>query len=142
QVTVNPLPTATITPGGSTTFCQGGSVTLTASSGVSYHWSTNETTSSINVTSSGNYTVQVTDANGCSATSAATQVTVNPLPAATITPSGSTTFCQGGSVTLTASSGVSYHWSTNETTSSINVTSSGNYTVQVTDANGCSATSA
>ena len=38
-------------------------------------------------------------------------VTVNPLPTAAITPSGPTTLCQGGSVTLTASGGASYLWS-------------------------------
>jgi len=84
----------------------------------------------------------VTNANGCSATSAATSVTVNPLPAATITAGGPTTFCAGGSVMLTSSAGSSYLWSTGATTSSITVTTSGNYTVGVTNANGCSATSA
>jgi hypothetical protein len=140
-VTVNANPTATITAGGPTTFCTGGSVTLTASAGSSYLWSNGATTSSINVTQAGNYTVTVTNANGCSTTSSATTVTVNANPAATITPSGPTTFCTGGSVTLTASAGSSYLWSTGATTPSINVTQTGNYTVTVTNANGCSATS-
>jgi hypothetical protein len=141
-VTVNPLPSATISAGGPTTFCSGGSVTLTASSGASYAWSNSATTQSISVSSSGNYSVTITDANGCSATSAATGVTVNPLPSATISAGGPTTFCAGGSVTLTASSGASYAWSTGATTQSISVSSSGNYSVTITDANGCSATSA
>jgi hypothetical protein len=141
-VTVNALPTATITPSGPTTFCAGGSVTLTASAGASYLWSNGATTQAINVTASGNYSVTVTNAAGCSATSAATTVTVNAAPTATITPSGATTFCAGGSVTLTASAGSSYLWSTGATTQSINVTTSGNYTVTVTNAAGCSATSA
>jgi len=141
-VTVNALPTATITPSGATTFCAGGSVTLTASAGSSYLWSTGATTQAINVTSSGNYSVTVTNANGCSATSTATTVTVNALPTATITPSGATTFCAGGSVTMTASAGSSYLWSTGATTQAINVTTGGNYTVTVTNAAGCSATSA
>ena len=88
-VTVNAPPTATITPSGPTTFCTGGSVTLTASAGSSYLWSNGATTQAINVTSSGNYSVTVTNASGCSATSAATAVTVNALPTATITPSRS-----------------------------------------------------
>jgi hypothetical protein len=140
-VTVNALPTATITASGPTTFCAGGSVTLTASSGASYAWSNGATTQSITVNSSGNYSVTVTDANGCSATSSATAVTVNALPSATITASGPTTFCAGGSVTLTASSGASYAWSNGATTQSITVSASGNYSVTVTGANGCSATS-
>lgn len=67
----------TITPGGPTTFCSGGSVTLTASAGASYLWSNSETTQSILVTTSGNYTVSVTDNSNCTATSTATTVTVN-----------------------------------------------------------------
>ncbi|HVR38562.1 MAG TPA: hypothetical protein VMU84_05660, partial [Thermoanaerobaculia bacterium] len=141
SVTVNALPTATISASGPTTFCEGGSVTLTASSGASYLWSNGATTQSINVTSGGSYSVTVTNANGCSATSGATSVTVNALPTATISASGPTTFCEGGSVTFTASSGASYLWSNGATTQSINVTNAGSYSVTVTNANGCSATS-
>src|SRR5258708_39845776 len=65
----------------------------------------------------GSYTVTVTDANGCSATSAATVVTVNPPPVATIAPSGPVAFCAGGNVTLTASAGASYLWSPGNATS-------------------------
>src|SRR5687767_10336439 len=50
----------------------------------------------------------------------------------TITASGPTTFCAPGSVTLTASAGDSYLWSTGATTQSIVVTQSGSYSVQVT----------
>lgn len=143
-VTVHLLPTPTITPSGPTTFCAGGNVTLSAPSGFnSYLWSTGATTQSINVTASGNYTVTVTDANGCSGTSPATTVTANPLPAPTITPSGPTTFCAGGSVTLSAPAGfASYLWSTGATSQSITVSTTGSYSVTVTDANGCSGTSA
>src|SRR4029077_7550639 len=65
-------------------------------------------------TAAGGYTVTVTDGNGCSATSGATTVTVFPLPPTpTITPGGPTTFCQGGSVTLTSSSGSGNQWNLN-----------------------------
>ncbi|MEA2162938.1 MAG: large repetitive protein [Thermoanaerobaculia bacterium] len=140
-VTVNANPTASITAGGPTTFCAGGSVTLTASSGASYLWSTGATTQSIVASASGNYSVTVTNASGCSATSSPTTVTVNANPTATITAGGPTTFCAGGSVTLTASSGASYLWSTGATTQSIVASASGNYSVTVTNASGCSATS-
>ena len=141
-VVANANPAATITAGGPTTFCAGDSVTLTASNGTSYLWSNGATTPSINVTASGNYSVTVTDDNACSATSDSTVVIVNALPAATITPGGPTTFCAGGSVTLTASSGASYLWSTGATTQSIAVNAAGAYNVIVTNASGCSATSA
>jgi hypothetical protein len=58
----------------------------------------------------------------------------------TITPSGSTTFCQGGSVTLSATTGTSYLWSNGATTQSIVVTTSGTYAVTVNN-NGQAGTS-
>ncbi|TNF47856.1 MAG: T9SS type A sorting domain-containing protein [Bacteroidetes bacterium] len=139
-VTVNSLPAQpTISAGGATTFCDGGSVTLTSSAGTSYLWSNGATTASISPTTSGTYSVQVTNAAGCQSTaSAGTTVTVNALPAQpTITAGGPTTFCQGGSVTLTSSAGSSYLWSDGSMSSSINPNSTGTYTVQVTNAAGC-----
>ncbi|HEX6640527.1 MAG TPA: IPT/TIG domain-containing protein, partial [Thermoanaerobaculia bacterium] len=62
-------------------------------------------------------------------------------PTATITPSGPTTFCAGGSVTLTANNAASWLWSTGATTQSIVVNTSTAVTVQTTDAAGCTATS-
>src|SRR5204863_246945 len=104
-VTVNPNPsTPAITPGGPITFCQGGSVQLTSSAASGYLWSNSATTQSITVSAGGSYTVTVSNASGCTATSASVSVTVNSVPATpTITPGGTTTFCQGGSVLLTSS---------------------------------------
>ena len=97
---------ATITPSGPTTFCSGGSVTLTASAGSSYLWSNGATTQAISVSTSGTFTVTVSYAGGnCALTSAPTTITVNPNPVANITANGPTTFCAGGSVALTVSSG-------------------------------------
>jgi hypothetical protein len=107
-----------------------------------YLWSTGATTASITVKTSGNYTLTVKDANGCSSAVSSQAVTVNPLPVATIAAGGPTTFCPSGTVILTASAGSSYLWSTGATTQSINATSTGNYTVTVTNSNGCSVTSA
>src|ERR1035437_7559358 len=132
------IATPTITAGGPTDFCAGGSVTLTSSPGTSYLWSNGATTRNINVTASGSYTVKVTNSEGCQSTSSATVVTVNALPATpTITPGGPTTFCTGGSVTLTSSAGISYLWSNGANTSSITVTTAGSYTVRVTNGSGC-----
>src|SRR5258708_1919310 len=77
----------------------------------------------------------------CNASCYAIAVLVNPAPNASITPSGPTTFCQGNSVTLTSTTASSYLWSNSSSTQSINVTSSGNYVVTVTDANSCTASS-
>ncbi|AEA44706.1 PKD domain-containing protein [Fluviicola taffensis] len=140
-VTVTPLPaTPTITAAGPTTFCAGGSVVLTSSSATGNLWSTTETTQSITVSASGTYSLTVS-AGGCTSASASTIVTVNPVPATpTITAGGPTTFCAGGSVTLTSSSATGNTWSTAETTQAITVTTSGTYTVTVSNGS-CSATS-
>src|SRR5438105_12914193 len=85
----------------------------------------------------GFFSVRVTDGNSCqSLASAPVTVKVNPLPVATITPSGATTFCQGGTVTLDAGAGFSsYLWSDGQTTRRITVNASGTFSVAVSDAN-------
>lgn len=60
---------------------------------------------------------------------------------ATVSASGPTTFCPGGSVTLTANSGSSYLWSNGAITQAITVDQSGNYNVSVTGSSGCVNTS-
>lgn len=72
-------------------------------------------------------------------------ITVNSLPAASITPPGPQHFCTGGSVLLSANTGngLSYAWKkggtfiAGATSSTYSVTSAGTYRVQVTNSNGC-----
>ena len=60
-----------------------------------------------------------------------------------ITPSGPTSFCQGGSVVLNAGTGYSaYHWSTGATSQTITASTTGTYTVSVTSTTGCTTGSA
>lgn len=123
-----------------TTFCQGGSVDLTADAvaGASYAWSNGATTQTITVSTSGTYSCTVTKSSGCTATTNAITVVVNPLPAApVITANGPTTFCNGGNVQLSSSYASGIMWSNNATTQAITVNASGNYTVDYTDNNGC-----
>jgi hypothetical protein len=83
-VFVKPKPEAIITASGSTTFCDGESVLLTGNGGETYQWNIGSTQKSIQVTTGGVYSVNVTT-NECS--SAATQsVIVNPKPAVSFTP--------------------------------------------------------
>ena len=49
--------------------------------------------------------------------------------------------CSNEKITLTASAGINYLWSTGATTQSIDVNATGNYTVEVTNTSGCKATS-
>ncbi|MFM9051053.1 MAG: beta strand repeat-containing protein, partial [Bacteroidota bacterium] len=133
---------STSSTGESCTGSLDGTATISGTTGtapISYSWNTVPVQTSATATSlgAGTYVVTVTDASGCSQT---TSVTVAAPSSTTITASGPTTFCQGGSVTLTVGTANSYLWSTGATTQSINVTSSGNYTVTIF--NGvCNATS-
>ena len=155
-ITVNALPTATITAP-TTSFCTGGSVLLSANteSGLTYQWSNAAgtiaaaTNATYTAAAAGTYTVKVTNATNCSATSTATNITVSNLPTATIL-SGATSFCEDGSLDLTTDtgSGFTYQWSNeadaiqDATNATYTVTAAGTYTVKITNADNCSATSA
>lgn len=88
----------------------------------------------------GNITVQASSA--ICQSNIATLAISSTIPVANITVGGPLTFCQGGSVQLTASTGTAYTWSNGATTQSINVTTGGSYTVTVNNGSGCSNTSA
>jgi hypothetical protein len=83
-VTINTLPSATITPQGPTTFCAGGSVVLAANTGtgLTYKWKkgnnfiSGATLSNYIATTAGTYRVEVTNSNGCTKLSAGVTVTV------------------------------------------------------------------
>ncbi len=137
------------------TYCQGqldiSALSASALIGNSLRWYTQATGGTFttsaptpSTTSAGNFTYYVSqvNANGDESKRVAISVTVNPLPSIpTISASGNTSFCTGGSVVLTSSATSGNVWSTSATTAAITVTTSGSYTVTVTDANGCSSTS-
>ena len=144
NVTVNALPNATLSVSGPTTFCPTGDITICAPIGYTkYVWNTGETARCIVARTSGQYSCIVTNSNGCSNSSDVVTLNVLSGPQPVIALSGPTTFCDGGSVVLTAPAGFgAYSWSTGETTQSITAVKSGNYTVTVADNNGCTGTSA
>jgi hypothetical protein len=149
-ITVNALPVATITSPVNS-ICAGGSVVLTASSGNSYRWKRDGVTiagaaaSTFSATQAGSYTVDITNAAGCMASSAARVIT-QTIPTASITSSGNS-ICAGSTMTLTASSGIRYLWKrdgvaiSGATAATFSATQAGSYTVDVTFSGGCSATS-
>ncbi|MBL4593015.1 MAG: gliding motility-associated C-terminal domain-containing protein, partial [Flavobacteriales bacterium] len=139
DVVEHPIPTPVIL--GPLFNCTGNPTTLyvdSASIYTSFSWSNTSTNDSISV-GSGTYTVTVTDSFGCTGTSPPVTVT-NNIPAVSI--SGSATFCQNDSTTLTAvptiPSGASYLWSTGSTIISTNIGSVGSVWVTVSYNNGCS----
>lgn len=91
---------------------------------------------------SGSYSITY-GAGGCISTAVGATLTDPSAPAAPIvSASGSTTFCLGGSVTLTSSYATGNVWSTGATTQSIVVTTAGSYSVTYTNGSGCSSFSA
>ncbi|MCX6324126.1 MAG: gliding motility-associated C-terminal domain-containing protein, partial [Sphingobacteriales bacterium] len=117
----------TVNLGNDTTFCQGQTIILNAGSATSYVWSNGSTASSINISASGIYWVQVSDGQ-CSATDSIV-ISINQYPNPNL--GNDTTLCQGQTVTLNGGLASSYLWSNGSTASSINASTSGTYWVQV-----------
>ncbi|MFN8294881.1 MAG: gliding motility-associated C-terminal domain-containing protein [Chitinophagales bacterium] len=121
---------------GNRVFCDGDSITLDAGSGfTSYTWNTGAVSQTIKVKTPGKYVVSVTGQNNCTGKDSV-QVLTNPIPQVSI--SGNTTFCIDSQTDLTANTDAdSLRWSTNETTTTISVSETQNYSVTVYK-NGCS----
>lgn len=138
NVTVNALPSVTITPSNSSV-CSGNSATLTVTGANTYSWSNSATTSVIVVspTVSTTYSV-IGSANGCPDSNGSQLININPSPSLNIVANNST-ICAGASVNLTASGASSYTWNTSATTTSIVVTPTSTtiYSVTGTSTLGC-----
>jgi len=115
---------ANVSPAGPIQICNGNSVTLTASSGVSFLWSTGVTSSSILVNSAGSYSVTITSAGGCTSLSNVVVVSIGAAP------TNSVLFSENiGTVTTTTS--IAAHETANGF-QNINITMSGTADVRVT----------
>lgn len=136
SVLVSVVPNPMVNLGPDITLCGGDSTVLSAGAGYAgYLWSTGATTSSISASAPGTYSVTVTSNAGCTG-SDAVLVSVSPNPSVNLGPD--TTICSGNSVTLDAGGGfASYLWSTGATTSAISASTSGSYSVTVTNGAGC-----
>jgi len=143
----------TLTPSQTNVSCNGGSDgsgTASSTGGTSpytYSWNTAPAQTTITATglSAGTYTVIITDAGGC--TSAA-NITITQPGAMTASMSATNAVCgsNNGSATVAAAGGTSpyiYVWTTApvQTTATATGLSAGTYSVTITDANGCTATS-
>lgn len=124
-----------------------GTATAAVSGGVApytYTWDDPQAQSAATATglAPGTYTVIVTDANSCENFST---VTITAPPSINLSASAADANCAGeasGSVTSFASGGtgvLAYEWNTNPvaTTADVAGLSAGNYTVTITDENGC-----
>ena len=121
-----------------------GAVDLTVAGGTApytFLWSNGATTEDLSGLAIGNYTVIITDANGCIANSSGNVIG----SASTMVPSTVITnvSCFGGNtgaINMTVAGGTApftFLWSNGATTEDINALTAGIYTVLITDANGC-----
>ncbi len=131
--------------------CYGSSsatIDLTVSGGTipyNFNWSNSITTEDLSNLNAGDYTVTVTDANGC----ISIQTFTISQPASALSATGNVTNLScysnnSGSINTTTNGGTApyiYSWTNGETTSSISSLSAGTYAVLVSDANGCTFTS-
>lgn len=123
--------------GNDTTICAAAYTISALFGNVSYNWCSGQTTSSINVTSSGTYCLSVTDALGCIDSDT---MVLTLLPALTVNLGPDTTICPGSLVLYAGSGYANYSWNIGWTLDTLHVYSTGTYAVTVTDSNGCTAT--
>lgn len=137
-VDVLPAPQPVITVNGPLTLTSGQTTTLKATGGVVYFWQPGgQPGETLVVSTPGTYSVVAVDNNGCTGTSSNVTINGNTTSAVSIQASGSTSFCEGGNVTLNATGGANYLWSPGGSTSpSITVSQSGTYYLYSRDAMG------
>ncbi|MEZ4885375.1 MAG: gliding motility-associated C-terminal domain-containing protein [Chitinophagales bacterium] len=135
MVNVTPLPNVNLGP--DVTLCEGETLTLAAPAGASYQWQDGSVNSTFTVTQAGTYSVIAT-ANGCSNSD---EITVNYTSLPVLDLGADITLCEGETTTLTAPIADTYQWQNGatiiSTTSSIEVSEAGIYSLMITS-NNCS----
>jgi hypothetical protein len=118
-----------------------GTIDITPAGGTaaySYIWSNGTSLDDPTGLAAGSYSVTITDANGCVATGSFSLT--NPTVVTATGVSGDDTGTSNGSIDLTVAGGAggyTYLWSNGATTEDVSGLAAGNYTVTITDANGC-----
>ncbi|PSK92065.1 T9SS type A sorting domain-containing protein [Taibaiella chishuiensis] len=136
-INVNPSPSVSI--GNDTAICSNNTLTLNAGNqGSTYLWDNGTTNQTRQVNASGTYFVKVTNTSNCSKTDTI-NVLVNPIPVVNL--GNDTAFCQGNTLVLDAGNpGAHYLWNNGTTAQTLAASTTGNYSVVVTDNNSCKGT--
>lgn len=103
-------------------------------------WSTGETSNEINGLTAGLYNVAITDTNGCQYTAYFEVESPEPLDIETVFTEPTCFGYTDGEITVTPTGGTEAYtlqWSDGSTTSTISELEKGSYSLQITDANGC-----
>ncbi|MFN7326669.1 MAG: Ig-like domain-containing protein, partial [Chitinophagales bacterium] len=145
NVTIYSTPTASAIGTPAPCGAPGGTVDVTVNGGTAaytYYWSSGHITEDLTTLFAGNYTVTVTDQNGCTDVQVAS---ISNTTAPTLALSGTNNTCNGGisgAITSSASGGTpgySYAWSTGASTANLSGLSDGYYYLTLTDAANCKA---
>ena len=141
NLTIYSSPTADL--GTDTLLCNGTTIDLDAGSGFTYLWNDATTNQILTASTTGEYIVTITDANGCSDSDTVNVTLADPLY---VTLDSTNITCNGltdGTATVTVNGGTpnySYLWNDGQTTAIATNLSSGTYTVSITDDNNCGTT--
>lgn len=137
-ITVGDLASPDLVPNGIQEFCEGDELTISASTGFDYLWNTSETSSSITVDTSGAYYVQIMDQVNPACITESDTVLVNVLPLPMVDLGGDTSMCENEVMVLDAgNNGSDFLWNDGTDQQTNTVSSNGEYSVAVTDQNGC-----
>lgn len=120
-----------------------GAITITAFGGTSpytYLWSDSTTTSKLTSLVEGEYSVTITDANGCADSSSFNIIASEPLMATYNVTNATCEETEDGQVTINIVNGASpytFDWSTGDISQNIANVIAGEYSLTITDANNC-----
>lgn len=130
---------AAVNIGTDTSICANKSIVLDAGNHIaSYQWNTGDKTQKITVNTAGEYSIIVTDLSGCIGHDTI-QIGINPLPAITLP--NDTMVCPGENMVISTGNSTDTHsWSNGSSSTTAIITAPTNLSVDVTDANQCTAT--
>ncbi len=146
-VTVPPVNVITATFASTSPLCAlaNGSIATTPTGGAApytYLWNTGATTSGLTSVGAGGYSVRITDNMGCKITAPYYLHSFSPVNIGLSVADATCLFANDGTITATPYGGTapySFGWSTGGSTPTISGLGTGHYSMNVTDASGCTA---